>query len=488
MTTFADVLSVIGHVARCTGDPEAWRSGLDPAQTDLTALGQRPEAWEGVVEAIRRNHPTLFDPASHAPIGPGDGAGASAINLAETALANQNSAVALLDLHVVTAILSAHAVTADGTAALDRLQADVENAVRARTDLDTPAGARDFQRYLIGKLREIGTVIENASLDAVSRAGLASAWSALYRASATPPSDPSAAGATTPGTATPGATSPGAAVPTSGGAADPAAPPPAEAYGAGDPADPYLDPYRDSPATTAPASAAPAQSAPAAGTPVGTTPVGQSGGTPVTLPSLPTLSMPAVGSAESGLGTSPTADRYPPASSERLRDLVADPNDPRTADPDTDPDPGGAEDANPETGPSAGDGAQAEPAEVTLPDGDVVTVADGRIAAALTATLAGTPITDAFRQQGIVVPAPDTPIEHPLDPAKLRSGDIAVFTDRLAVALDGSRAWFDGQLQPIANVGGPNFLGWQPLTAEDAERAPAAAQPGQTPAPTRPAT
>ena len=206
MTTFADVLSVIGHVARCTGDPEAWRSGLDPAQTDLTALGQRPEAWEGVVEAIRRNHPTLFDPASHAPIGPGDGAGASAINLAETALANQNSAVALLDLHVVTAILSAHAVTADGTAALDRLQADVENAVRARTDLDTPAGARDFQRYLIGKLREIGTVIENASLDAVSRAGLASAWSALYRASATPPSDLSAAGATTPGTGTAGAT------------------------------------------------------------------------------------------------------------------------------------------------------------------------------------------------------------------------------------------------------------------------------------------
>ena len=231
------------------------------------------------------------------------------------------------------------------------------------------SGSAVVQPYMRELLREIGTVIENASLDAVSRAGLASAWSALYRASATPPSDLSAAGATTPGTGTAGATSPGAAVPTSGGAADPAAPPPAEAYGAGDPADPYLDPYRDSPATTAPASAAPAQSAPAAGTPVGTTPVGQSGGTPVTLPSLPTLSMPAVGSAESGLGTSPTADRYPPASSERLRDLVADPNDPRTADPDTDPDPGGAEDANPETGPSAGDGAQAEPAEVTLPDG-----------------------------------------------------------------------------------------------------------------------
>ena len=61
---------------------------------------------------------------------------------------------------VIAAVLNAHATHATGRAALDGLQHDIESAVATRTDLDTPAGARAFQRYLIGKLRDIRTVVE----------------------------------------------------------------------------------------------------------------------------------------------------------------------------------------------------------------------------------------------------------------------------------------------------------------------------------------
>ncbi len=41
--------------------------------------------------------------------------------------------------------------------------------MRTRPDLDTPAGARDFQRFLIGKPRDIRAVVMNASLDDTSK-------------------------------------------------------------------------------------------------------------------------------------------------------------------------------------------------------------------------------------------------------------------------------------------------------------------------------
>src|SRR5271163_3604819 len=97
-----------------------------------------------------------------------EGDAADAIRNAEVALAHQNSTTAQVDLQVVTAVLNAHQKTAAGTQALNRLQRDIEGAVATRSDLDTPAGARDFQRYLIGKLRDIRAVVASASLDATS--------------------------------------------------------------------------------------------------------------------------------------------------------------------------------------------------------------------------------------------------------------------------------------------------------------------------------
>ena len=53
-------------------------------------------------------------------------------------------------------------------------------AVITRSDLDTPAGARDFQRFLIGKLRDIRAVVAGASLDDTSNSALMAAWTSLY--------------------------------------------------------------------------------------------------------------------------------------------------------------------------------------------------------------------------------------------------------------------------------------------------------------------
>ncbi|BCI92402.1 hypothetical protein NIIDMKKI_76080 [Mycobacterium kansasii] len=102
-----------------------------------------------------------------------------------------------LDLQVVSAILNAHLTAVEGRDALNQLQQETEAAVRTRSDLDTPAGARDFQRFLIGKLRDIREVVANASLDDTSKATLMAAWTSLYNASK------NEAGAVGPGPATP---------------------------------------------------------------------------------------------------------------------------------------------------------------------------------------------------------------------------------------------------------------------------------------------
>ena len=105
-----------------------------------------------------------------------EGEAADAIRDAEVALAHQNSATAQVDLQVVSAVLNAHERSTTGGEALDKLRDEIEAAVTTRSDLDTPAGARDFQRYLIGKLRDIRAVVASASLDDTSNSALMAAW------------------------------------------------------------------------------------------------------------------------------------------------------------------------------------------------------------------------------------------------------------------------------------------------------------------------
>ena len=378
-----------------------------------------------------------------------EGDAADAIRNAEVALAHQNSTTAQVDLQVVTAVLNAHQKATAGKEALTRLQRDIEGAVSTRSDLDTPAGARDFQRFLIGKLRDIRTVVAGASLDDTSNSALMAAWTSLYNAGER--SDGDAADKHPP-----------VAAPVQ---------PPAETLSAATQPDmePYLDdefgPPYDDPGSQAAAAPAPTP-APA----------------PAEIPSMPAFGgggLPGGGSTP-GLGVPggfalpgplPGAD----ASPKELDDALKETDDREDRLPSD-------EDGHEEADSTAARPVPSGPTTATLPNGETLTAASPQLAAAIEAAAAGTPIAEAFQHEGITIPPPGTAVPNPVDPAQLAPGDIGMFTDRHALALGESRALVDGQIQHITTVTGPSFLGWEhppvPVSAPD-KTAP--------PAPTRPA-
>jgi hypothetical protein len=463
MSTHSELLAIVKYVGDRTGDPNAWKSGLtrDEVAAVVTPT-TRSEQLETILSKIRQQHPDLFGPTPAPASGePQQGAAAEAIASAEAALAHQNSANAQLDLQVISAILNAHAKSVEGSAALNTLQQETETAVRTRSDLDTPAGARDFQRFLIGKLRDIRAVVAGASLDDTSKSALMAAWTSLYNASKTGPGA-SAEGRPAPATPDPApASQPRAVLPEA-------------------PDDPYLDPLlfdeQDPLAGDSPAlgpTAAPAAQMP---TMMPTVP---------SIPSLGTGSLPASIPGLNSQGGLPLS---------RLLDAVGgdrDPADFEEADP-LSRDPDAKEHASDEPqdhkdGETPGDKPEPElagPTTVTLPNGETVTAASPQIAAAIKAAAGGTPIAEAFRQQGITIPPPGTPVVKPVDPPSLTPGDIGIFTDRHALALGHSNALLDGQIQHISTVSGPSFLGWEHPPGPVNATAPARTD---APTPTRPA-
>lgn len=376
------------------------------------------------------------------------GTAADAIADAEVALVQQNSAISQLDMQVVSAILNAHLTTVEGREALTALQQETEAAVRTRSDLDTPAGARDFQRFLIGKLRDIRAVVLNASLDDTSKSSLMAAWMSLY----------------------------GAAGRMAAGGDDP------PAAHAPDDADADWDPLSD--ALSADDVGAPDSSSPAPGPAEGV-----AAAPPLAAPAIPEL--PAFGAGPlSGMGAPfdwaalPARGQWTGEPDAASRDLAGEAL-PEPAEPEPGED--AAPPAHDAEGHDAADTPQAPasgPTAVTLPDGEVVTAASPRLAAAITAAVAGTPIAEAFQRQGITLPAPGTAVADPIDPRDVAPGDIGMLADRHALALGPDKALLDGQIQHLATVSGPDFLGWEHPPAATAAAAPT----GPTaPAPTRPA-
>ena len=335
----------------------------------------------------------------------------------------------------------------------------------------TPAGARDFQRFLISKLRDIRAVVANASLDDTSKSALMAAWTSLYDASknerAAPNQRPPAAAATDDSPPT-GAGQRPAASPDAGG-------------------DPYLDSLLDDPGLLAgelpgqdPAAAQPASAMPMA---------------PM-MPSIPSLgagSLPGGFSAPGSIPGWSSAGGLPlpklldgserePTDVDEGHLASADPNSKDHA-PSDESD--GQKDA--EGKESSGDNPESPPAgptTVTLPNGETVTAGSPQLAAAIKAAVGGTPIADAFHQQGITIPPPATAVTNPIDPLRVIPGDIGIFTDRHALALGHGKALLDGQIQHIATVTGPSFLGWEHPPTPATATAPARTD---TPTPTRPA-
>jgi hypothetical protein len=455
MATANDVLAVVEHVNQCTGDPKAWLTGLTPQDiTDATTVfTASPQRLDGVIARIRQQHPDLFDPRTGTMIVPSpasstpaadrqEGAAADAIRNAEAALAHQNSATAQVDLQVVSAVLNAHQKNAEGREALNRLQHDIEEAVTTRSDLDTPAGARDFQRFLIGKLRDIRDVVANASLDDTSNSALMAAWTSLYD-STKPEANPDGHRRSTD---------------------MPAENLPARADIA---ADPYLDSLPVDDAGLVPEDAA-AQS-----------PAAPPAMAPAMTPAMPTIPSFGGGGIPGGLplsGPMPGSDERSPKD---LDDALLEPGDPEE---EPSADRGGDEQKDDDAEPTP---AATAPTTISLPNGETVTAANPQLAAAIKAAADGTPIAEAFRQQGITIPPPGTAVADPVDPSRLTPGDIGMLTDRHALALGQSRALLNGQIQHISTVNGPSFLGWEHPPAPVTAAAPDRTDP---PAPTRPAT
>ncbi|MEC4764214.1 DUF4226 domain-containing protein [Mycobacterium sherrisii] len=476
MSTYDEMLATVRAVRDRTGDPNAWQAGLTPAElAAVITPATRPEQLETIMTKIRQQHPEVFNPGS-APVGaprpepaqgPTDrsqGAAAEAIANAEAALAHQNSASAQLDLQVISAIMNAHLKTIDGADALAALQRETELAVRMRSDLDTPAGARDFQRFLIGKLRDIRAVVMNASLDDTSKSALMAAWTSLYGVSTGDGGASGASGA---------APAPATAAPTP----NPGQPSPGP--NAGTDWDPLLDSLLlDDPGVPAGGPVAgPAEAAPAAAP-------------PPALPSIPNVGLgPAPGSmggwgAPSGF--TPSERQEGTAADPALEDLAEDSLGEDPLDPDSDrPDERDDEHGQDVSDDASGaESSSSGPTSVTLPNGETVTAASPQLAAVIQAAVGGASIPDAFHQQGITIPAPGTAVADPIEPLQVVPGDIGIFTDRHALGLGHSKALLDGQIQHIATVSGPSFLGWEHPPVPSTATAPATTE---APTPTRPA-
>jgi Domain of unknown function (DUF4226) len=457
MSTHDELINTIKSIRDGTGDPNAWQTGLSPNEvTAVITPTTRPEQLDAIVRKIRQQHSDIFGTGV-----PGadreQGEAAEAMAGAEAALAHQNSTSSQLDMQVITAILNAHLKSVEGREALSRLQRETEAAVLTRSDLDTPAGARDFQRFLIGKLKDIRAVVLNASLDDTSKSALMAAWTSLYDASKNGAED------RPPAAAVPVA-APGSAAQQPVDDAEVGWDPLLDSVPADEPGPPAGDPPTQPPGAGSAAPAAPA-------TPMmppipifGTGPLPGLGG----LGGLPLPGLDEVGRTDPALRA--VGDERPDES----HDQEAGGHD-------------GDEDKADEADASADqpDPPPAGPTTVTLPDGDTVTAASPQLAAAIKAAVGGAAIADAFHQQGITIPPPGTAVTDPVDPLQAIPGDIGILTDRHALALGHEKALLDGQIQRIATVNGPSFLGWEHPPAAAVPAAPPA--PPHTPTPTGPA-
>jgi len=131
--------------------------------------------------------------------------------------------------------------------------------------------------------------------------------------------------------------------------------------------------------------------------------------------------------------------------------------------------------------PPAGPAAAPPPPSTTvaLPDGSTANASTPAAAQAVKAYLAGTPLDAAYRQAGVELPPPGTPVTAPIDPSQLAAGDVGMFKDHYVVALGTAKALQDGQVVPLSSgSSSPDFLGWmRPSAPASADPVAAAAPP-----------
>lgn len=90
-----------------------------------------------------------------------DGSAVAAIAARQAVLATQQRAAAEADEQMAEMLHAAHAATVGSVERLDTIAAEVDAAatLRAGFAVDTPLGAREFQKYLIAKQRDVFAVV-----------------------------------------------------------------------------------------------------------------------------------------------------------------------------------------------------------------------------------------------------------------------------------------------------------------------------------------
>ncbi|MGV9798810.1 DUF4226 domain-containing protein [Mycobacterium sp. NPDC003449] len=448
---------------------------------------------------------------------PQEGKAAEAIKKLESALKDQNSTVASADRSLAAAVLSAHSTSIEGKAKLATLQQSIEDAVNRQTALDTPMGAREFQKFLLSKQKEIIEVVATADLDDKSKAQILAGLTYLNAAPNPDDKSNSDGSKTDGGTGDKGNSGEGGSG-AGGGAGGDAGAGGGDPGGAGsldaDGGDPLADLLGGDP--------------------------GMLGGDPGLLnggagqmPQIPMPQMPSLGGGGGGLpgllgGGGPgggLGDLLKPKDSSGDSDkldplldpLLGDdpgagdkPEQPNLLDPKGEDKPGdkpGEENKNQEPVPGAPVPAPlappvppgAGPTQVQLPNGQTVTAPNPQMAEVTKAIAGGQPIGESFRQHaGVNIAPPGAAVPNPLDPSQLRLGAVGQFTDHQVYALSKDLAVINGQIRPISEAAGPGFLGWMappdlptaplaPATTTQAPVAPAAAPGEPTPVPAAPA-
>lgn len=92
------------------------------------------------------------------------GPSVAAIQARQAALVNQHGTVADADRVLAEVLASAHAAIRKSIRRLDAIADEIERAAPDRDHLaaDTPMGAREFQKFLVGKQREIAAIVADA--------------------------------------------------------------------------------------------------------------------------------------------------------------------------------------------------------------------------------------------------------------------------------------------------------------------------------------
>lgn len=88
------------------------------------------------------------------------GSAVAASQQRQAELAGRHGAIAEADRVLAEVLASAHEAMRDSVRRLDRIAAEIERA--RELVVDTPLGAREFQKFLLAKQREIGAVVADA--------------------------------------------------------------------------------------------------------------------------------------------------------------------------------------------------------------------------------------------------------------------------------------------------------------------------------------